>query len=610
MAALSIVAWIAIGSCVRSVRAGNSFVDLSVAILIGSAATSLGYTIAAMIGMARSGALIVALTAIGITLIRTSELRVIARQMAGEWRSIAPVGMLDRSLFAGLCAVLSVCATAQPREADVVRYHLAHIRQIASEGRWQWMPDVHDALPFAWSLNYLPFELVRVPQGAAFLNAMLALVFVAVVAQAGSGKLAKGTGALICIAFVSQPYAMKIFSAAFPDSYAILITALLGVMLMRMSSIGERDAALFGFIAWIGIASRYQMVAMSIAVSAVALWTFLREAKFKDFTLFSGGALCAVIVSSPFYINNWLNSGNPFWPLPTRFFATDVTYVQRLGSGFAHQYTSPGETLLAAVTRLLTSAYIAPLPIVLILLSVTTIFVRDKNARRVGILACIFLGMWAVMSPRLYPTHILPLVGLGPLMAMAFFPKAEAGQRLTRSLVVGLRSGAAAFITLSAVFAWDYAKYDFTGNTRDFHRFTWYYPVYEWANHNTPRDSKFLVVVYSGISYYLDRPYRRADPWLSAEVDWSRVGSPSALDSIMGQRGFDYLIYDDRYWNQYPGGKLMTGVIHSAIARKVLVPVHSSREKLYSGRVTREFTETNVYVLKRANAPTAEKLVP
>jgi hypothetical protein len=165
-----------------------------------------------------------------------------------------------------------------------------------------------------------------------------------------------------------------------------------------------------------------------------------------------------------------------------------------------------------------------------------------------------------------------------------------------------LKSVVAAFAALSMAFAWDYARYDVTGDAKEFHRFTWYYPVYEWVNHNTPPQSKFLVVVYSGITYYLDRPYRRADPWLSAEVDWSRVGSPGTLDSIMKQKGMDYLIYDDRYWNQYPGGKLMTGVVHSAVARKTLIPIYHSREKLYSGRITRAYSESDVYVYKRADA--------
>ena len=104
------------------------------------------------------------------------------------------------------------------------------------------------------------------------------------------------------------------------------------------------------------------------------------------------------------------------------------------------------------------------------------------------------------------------------------------------------------------------------------------------------------------MSYYLDGLYRRTDPCESGVINWSRVGSAATLDSIMKVGAFDYLIYQDRYCNQFPGGKLMTGVIHSAVARGTLVPVHHSHERLYSGRVRRRYIETDLYVYKRAGS--------
>jgi len=45
---------------------------------------------------------------------------------------------------------------------------------------------------------------------------------------------------------------------------------------------------------------------------------------------------------------------------------------------------------------------------------------------------------------------------------------------------------------------------------------------------------------------YLDRQGRRADPWLSGEVDWPRVASPAALDSLMSRERYAYVIFNDR----------------------------------------------------------------
>ena len=51
-------------------------------------------------------------------------------------------------------------AIVPPRDADVMRYHLAHVRQIARDGAWIAVPDFHYAIPFGWTLNFLPYEMM------------------------------------------------------------------------------------------------------------------------------------------------------------------------------------------------------------------------------------------------------------------------------------------------------------------------------------------------------------------------------------------------------------------------------------------------------------------
>ena len=602
-AVLNVFAWMAIGTFVVRDRGGSEAFDAAVCLIIGASATSLGYTAFALIGAARAGALLVAAGAFLFAFVRRRRvLRLVQASASRLAATIADDGF-NKLLVSLTLFTLLVYAFAPPRDGDVVRYHLAHIRQIATDGSWQWLPDINYALPFAWSLNYLPFEVAGLPQGAAILNVCLWVIVLTMLLEATDGRGSATVRLLVCLCFLAHPFIIKVFSAGFADAYAILVTTSIAVALMRLPELKGRDLALLGFICWIGMASRYQMVAISVAGSLLVLVHFAQERSWDKARLFLTGAAIAVIVSSPFYLMNWKNVGNPFWPLSTPFFATDQSFVQRVGHGFSAQYSWPAsESLAASVKRLIAVPDLAPLPIVLIILSIATFFQRDGNARRARNLAFLFLGLWLAMSPRLYPTHILPIVALGPLMVLPLFQCPDSGTRSRKFLQPSLKLIVGAFVTMSLIFSLDYARYDFTGNSKEYHRFTWYYPVYDWANHNTRRESRFLVVVFSGLSYYLDRPYRRADPWLSAEIDWARVGSPATLDSIMKQRGFDYLIYDDRYWNQYAGGEMMSGVVHSAVSRKVLLPVFRSRERLYSGRVKREYTETDVYVYRRASA--------
>jgi hypothetical protein len=148
----------------------------------------------------------------------------------------------------------------------------------------------------------------------------------------------------------------------------------------------------------------------------------------------------------------------------------------------------------------------------------------------------------------------------------------------------------------------DYALYDLKGDAKTYHRFTWYYPTYDWVNRSTSTDARFLVVAYSGHSYYLDRSYRRADPWLSGVVDWSRVDSGEALEKLMKDNGYEYLIYDDRDWTGFAGGADMQRAISGAVSHGLLRQVHSERERLYTSRATRAFDETVVFVYQLASA--------
>ena len=209
--------------------------------------------------------------------------------------------------------------------------------------------------------------------------------------------------------------------------------------------------------------------------------------------------------------------------------------------------------------------------------------------------------LWIAMEPHLFPRHILLLL---PIASLLFVPALDGlwlREGFTRLIQRVLAGGLAVSILLSAIFAWDYARYDVTGDSGTFHRFTWYYPVYDWINKNTPKASRFLVIVYSGHSYYLDRPYRRADPWLSGVVDWSHVASSADVAQVLRHGGYDYVLYDDRDWRAFPAGAEMASAIRSAVRSRVLVPVHAERERLYTSRVTRDFGETSVYVLRLAN---------
>jgi hypothetical protein len=264
--------------------------------------------------------------------------------------------------------------------------------------------------------------------------------------------------------------------------------------------------------------------------------------------------------------------------------------------------------MVARFGELISTPSLFPIALCLVLVIPVAIRSKDVRYRTVAVLGVLFLALWVFMEPRLFPRYVLLLLPAGALLFVPAFDGVWARPRAARAVRVVLSAAIVVMVAVSALFSWDYLRYAATGDENRFHRFTWYYPVYDWINRNTPHNSRFLVIAYSGHSYYLDRPYRRADPMLSGVVDWSRILSERDLLSVLAHGHYEYVLFDDRDWRPWPGGEKMSSAIRSAIASRALTPVYASRQRLYSSRVMRQFTETTVYLLRvTAPAPTASR---
>jgi len=496
-------------------------------------------------------------------------------------------------------ALLWIYAIAPPRDGDVMRYHLAHIRQIIADGRWEGIADYHYAFPFGSTLNYLPFERLHLPQAAALVNVGLWLVVVAGLLRVARLTRVPRAAQLATVLFFVHPFVMRTFASAMADAYAILVVFAIAIFLFR-SDDTPTDAMLVGFVCWIGAQSRYQLVAWGIAGTAIAVFHYARRRSGKDLKRFALGVAAALALSAPFYIANWKDFGNPFWPLLVPSLNGTAAYVNRVAASYTAAMTGSHDPsyILRQLWDLISSVEIAPLALMLLLIIPLSIGESDQRFRRVSALGLFFLLLWILMEPKLFPRHVLLLLPLGAILFVPALDGVLLRERIGRGVEQLIGAAVILLIVASAVLSQDYARYAITGDKASFHRFTWYYDVYDWVNRSTPSNARVLVVTYSGHSYYLDRPYRRADPWLSGVVDWSRITSADDMVTMLGKEGYSYVIYDDREWGSFPGGTEMESAMKSAVQGGTLVPVHETRERLYTSRVKREFMDTNVYVFR------------
>ncbi len=601
-AALAQVAgWIGLGSLFLA-HEGDDQTLLIVSLLIGSAVTGCLYALLAAWGQVRLSIWL----GIGITL-----LAVVARR---RWvvRAGKAVAALYGSLWQGrrwllvvslvVLMVYWIVAVAPPRDADVMRYHLAHIRQIITDGSWQPIPDYHYALPFGWSLNYLPFEYFGAAPGAHFLNLCLWIVAVGILFDRAKAHGNSQIGTALCAIFAFQPMVLKSATTAASDMYLIFVSLVVTVLLIRLPARAIAPYGALGFAAWIGLQSRYQAFAVGLAVTLILLLFRARLGLTRKTALaFAGGSAGAILLSLPFYLANWIWFRNPLWPLMVSVFDRFPGYADRVAdatSASLRGHLDP-VTLFSGVWQALTSLVMLPVPIMCFLLLLASLHWRSRVTTILSAFIATFLLIWALAQPKLNPRFFLylfppVLVGWAPILSAWMRSRilkqvALAGTSL---LVVGLAG-------VCAYYSYDSLAYAVTGDLRKYHEFTWFYDVYKWANQSTPPDARFLVIVQSGQSYYLDRPYRRADPCFSGVVDWPATQDTDAFLDLLRAAQYRYVIYENTDWSGCPGGSEVNRLIEDALHEGSLTKVAAFDVDLGISRFLRRTHPATVWVLSR-----------
>src|SRR5947209_3404528 len=128
---------------------------------------------------------------------------------------------------------------------------------------------------------------------------------------------------------------------------------------------------------------------------------------------------------------------------------------------------------------------------------------RPVRARYVTALLALFLAIWILAEPGLYYRFA---IWLAPIAVIGFAPildRWQAHKQVTRMLVAAGCVLIAAFGAFNLLFGLHYLRYDLNGDVAAYHRYTWFYEPYQWAELHTPPSSKFLVMVTFGETYYL-----------------------------------------------------------------------------------------------------------
>jgi hypothetical protein len=608
LAFLQLMAWAAIGSHFIA-KDEDDELALPLSLLFGS-----GLTAAMLALLTRWGAMSAALGCwiagcIAALVVQRHRVRLMLRSLIASYATATVEHPWLRIVLIPIALLFWVASIAPPRDADVMRYHLAHVRQILQDGKWVSIPDYVYAMPFGWTLNYLVFERIGLPETAHLLNLGLWLIVLGI-ALAWLQQNGAGTASvLLALALTLQPFVLKAVTTAHADAYSMFTVFAVALVLSRRPRLRPREMFLLGFAAWIGAQSRYQLVAVGLAVTMLLV---VRASRVgigrREVVSFVMGSALAVALCAPFYVANLLKFGNPVWPLLIGLFNNPPNYADKVSALYQASMTGHYRVgyVAASVASLVRNPLVAPIPLLAGLCAAVYWLDSRARVRVLGAFTALFFAVWVLAEPALYFRFVLffvPLVILvgGLLIEVLPFRRVSHGVA-----VFALASVCLAFFGADSLYSLDAARYLVTADRWRYHEATWYYPVYDWANRTTPQNSRFLVIVLSGHTYYLDRPYRRADPWLSGVVDWTAVKTGADLLRVLEVAHYDYIIFDDREWSSMIGGAMMVAAINEAVAQGFVYPVARFNLCLITGRVRGTSMAARVVVLKRrydASAP-------
>lgn len=493
-----------------------------------------------------------------------------------------------RAISLAVAAIYLFNAAMPPRETDALRYHLAHIAQIDREGRWAAISIAHYAFPFAWQSTFLPFVHLHLAETAQIVDCgVWAIALAAIVGQRGVARIGT-TGFLLLTTVALAPLAIGTATTPTPDVFTVLAALVVALLLAAhtpdASGAGFGEATALGFAAWVAVGTRYQAVAIGIAATMVAVVWLAHSDRWITLLGFVEGAVLAWLLAAPFFLANAVRFGNPFWPL--RSAASNADYTATIGAFFARTWhgTLALPDVARAAWRLLSDRLAMPIPLLLVLALVAALAVRGpgaRSARRVALFCVLFLAVWILAQPMLYPRFAFYLVGPALVLALREVETLEENRpRLAARAIFGAATLALGGYALAGI-ALDVRTLGRTGR-EGLQATTWYYPVYTWLNERSPRDAKILVIVRSGETFYLDRYYRRAEPATSGEVDWPRMSDGGTLARKLQADGFDYVVYDSAAWRGFPGGAEMVNAISDASTHGLL-----TEAQRFSLRLTR-----------------------
>ena len=483
-----------------------------------------------------------------------------AGRVAWDYRSVALLGFV---LLAGFLLVL-----APETGKDALIYHLAVPKLYLAHHGFYFIPgNVFAGYPLLGEMHYLLALFLRNDILAKTIHFSLLCGILLGIGQFIRFQMRENAfPALAMLLFASIPSVFAVSHTAYNDLFVAFFTLAAVYAYLRWSETGLRNwIILCGIFTGSAAACKYTALMMAplgvlgILLSSNRSKTDTRQVFFQ----LASYILALAVVGCPFYLKNWIMTGNPVYPFFYDIFGgrgwdSDQarvydTFIAGLGMGrtWADYLLLPWNLSLRAKADspqfdgILGPAFLITLPF---------LFGRRHWEAPVKVLITYVLVsflFWATSAQQL--RYLIPLFLLTSILVAAVMTKYRDKKTIFRILIL--------FVCGSLAFnAWHIAR-DFaktnplavvigTESREAFlTRLIPPYPMYSYVNRELPADSRIFLIYMKNFTFLCERACY-ADAMFETHTLQKilrEAPTPEGVNDRLRKAGFTHLLYDDAY---------------------------------------------------------------
>lgn len=502
-------------------------------------------------------------------------------------------------LIAGFLLLILMMALAitPERAADAMRYHLAQLQDIVRHQHYLFRPYVCYNYPLYFGLLFIPvFSLIK-GFGIKLAVSLYFLLSLLVVLRIADYEDCHYKRWLFLLMFLIPVGFHEAHSSL--NDWVLIFYVNAGLLLYLTHRSKNSLPFLYLAFASLGFAAgiKYQALVFVPWFLVLTVWS-LRQTSWKNILMHSMGVVMLMaLVASPFYLRNYYYLHNPVWPLANHLFPSQPGATYQLALQYSVSLDGGKHSFAALIESLKLVASYRLIPVTLwIAVILGALFTRSKELMlRLGLL--LFVLTWWTVEPILIPRYALFFLPLGLIMAVKLMEVLREKQyaKLLKMYQLGAGLHIILFALVAGYYSAFYIRYLFDHNVNEYHKYTWYYPVYDWVNHHTPENARFLVLVVAGQTYYLDRDYLRANPNMSAAIDWNSIHNTRQLLKKMKQENISYVIYS---LGDLKANSKIPRLLTQLIKEKQAAIIYSDTEHIYASRIRNQYLLARSYVIE------------